>query len=293
MKRFKTVAIYSTNSGKRIKDIINHCSEVLTNLKLEVLLTENCGVSISNSYKVYKDEVIVKKADLIISIGGDGTLLACARKFGLKGLPLLGINLGNVGFLADLAPEDITFRLKEIVKGKYISDQRFMLEVSLNDFKDSNFALNEVVIHSGTVAQLIEYEVFIDQEFVYRQRADGLIISTPTGSTAYSLSGGGPIIHPNINAITLLPMFPHSLNSNPLLIDYDSEIQLKILDSKNKSQLSLDSQNILTVSKKDEVKMRRAQSSLILIHPEDHDFYSSCRTKLGWSIGISNKSDDL
>ena len=146
---------------------------------------------------------------MLIAIGGDGTMLNCSRKVWLKGVSILGINLGKVGFLSDIAPNEMTSRLLEVIKGDYVEDKRFFLEASLEG-KKGIYALNEIVIHSGAIAQLIEFDLYIDDSFVYRQKADGLIINSPTGSTAYSLSGGGPIVHPGLDAITLLPMFPHS-----------------------------------------------------------------------------------
>jgi NAD+ kinase len=166
----------------------------------------------------------------------------------------------------------------------------FLLRATINGDKESKVALNEVVIHSGAVAQMIEYEVFLDDLFLYRQKADGLIINTPTGSTAYSLSGGGPIIHPSVNAFTLLPMFPHSLSSNPLLVSHESKIKIRIIESKKKTMLSLDSHNTIPLLVNDEVLIDKNPDLITLIHPTDHDFFSTCRDKLGWSIGIANKT---
>ena len=213
-----------------------------------------------------------------------------SRKFGSKGLPILGINLGNLGFLTDIAPHDLTVSLNEIISGKFSTDQRFFLQSQVNGEKNNDIALNEIVIHSGAIAQLIEYELFLNKNFVYRQKADGLIISTPTGSTAYSLSGNGSIIHPDVKAINLLPMFPHSLNTRPLIVDADTSIQIKIA-SKGISKLSLDSHSHWDLKKGDVIDIAKAKSKLKLIHPETHDFFSACRTKLGWSLGMSNKND--
>ena len=164
------------------------------------------------------------------------------------------MNLGSLGFLTDIAPQELTTSLTSILKGDYYLEERFFLEAKVNKTKSINLALNEVVVHSREVAQLIEYELFIDGVFVYRQKADGIIVNTPTGSTGYSLSGNGPIIHPSVNAITLLPMFPHSLNTRPLLVDEASEILLKI-GNKGKASLSLDSHNYLTLKAGDSIKI--------------------------------------
>ena len=231
-KNFRNAAIYTSLNFKKVQKIASQIYEVLDNLDVSVHLTESLE-SLSKK-KSLSDKSIVKKSDLLISIGGDGSLLSSARRYGFSGLPLLGINLGNLGFLTDILPEDLTSSLIEVIKGKYLKDKRFFLEASVNNSPKSDIALNEIVIHSGSIAQLMEYEVFVDETFVYRQRADGLIVNTPTGSTAYSLSGGGPIVHPEVKAITLMPMFPHSLSASPLLVKEESNITIKII-SGNKS----------------------------------------------------------
>ena len=289
MNKFKRVAIYSSKNDKQILEIASHCIEVLKNQKIEIILTDNLVSLKKSGLKVYKNQNnLINKTDLIISIGGDGTLLGCARRYGFFGIPVLGINLGNLGFLADIPPEAISNSLLEVINGNYIKDSRFFLEANLTHKNKKFIALNEIVIHSGAIAQLIDYEVYIDSLFAYRQRADGLIINTPTGSTAYSLSGGGPIVHPGLDAITLLPMFPHSLNTSPLVIN--SEIKIVLKKNKSRAMLSLDSHDSLMLKAEDSLIIKKARSELTLIHPLGHDFFSSCRNKLGWSSSITNGS---
>jgi NAD+ kinase len=291
MKKLKKIAISSNLPKKKIDEVVKQCSEIIENLGLELMLTEDLrDLSISKTHKIFSEESILENADLLISIGGDGTILSCARKFGKENLPILGINLGKVGFLADLSTGDLTFQLKEIFSGEYLTDERILLRAKIGEGNSSSVALNEIVIHSGAVAQMIEYEVFLDDIFLYRQKADGLIINTPTGSTAYSMSGGGPIIHPSVNAFTLLPMFPHSLSSNPLLVSDKSKIKIRIINCKKKTMLSLDSHNTFPVNTNDLILIDKNPDLLTLIHPKDHDFFTSCRDKLGWSIGIDMKS---
>ena len=284
-KKFKSIAIYSSISSSKVAQIASQLEEIIHNLSLRKLFPESSSIKTSKKTKTYSDNYIVSNSDLVVAIGGDGTLLSSARKFGSRGIPILGINLGNLGFLTDIAPEDLTTSFKEVINGNYLKDERSFLSTNLNGTKEQSIALNEVVIHSGSIAKLIEYELFIDNCFVYRQKADGIIISTPTGSTAYSLSGNGPIVHPDVKAITLLPMFPHSLNARPLLVDEDSEIMINIC-SKGKTDISLDSHNESKLRKDDSIRLSKAKSKLTLIHPKDHDFYSACRNKLGWSLGL-------
>ena len=287
MVNFKTIAITSNTNKKNVLDIAKQCCEVLQGKSKSILVTKNLSsITKNKEVRVSSNKQIISKADLLICIGGDGTMLGSAREFGFYGLPMLGINLGNVGFLTDVALETLTSSISEVMKGKFLKDKRSFLEASISK-KKSYIALNEVVIHSGALAQLIEYELFVNDTFVYRQRADGIIVSSPTGSTAYSLSGGGPILHPEVKAITLLPMFPHSLSSSPLLVSDVSKIQIKIIDGAGRPKLSLDSHDSLVLKKGDEIIINKAKAELTLLHPLNHDFYSACRNKLGWSNALS------
>ncbi len=286
--KFKKVGIYSSLDARKVNHIAYQIEEILQNLNIDILIPASFSSYKTSFGKHYSDNYVNKNADLVIAIGGDGTLLSSARRFGYMGIPILGVNLGSLGFLTDVPPEELTHSIQSILKNKYEKEERFFLESKVNNEKTKNKALNEIVIHSRKVAQLIEYELFIDQDFVYRQKADGIIISTPTGSTAYSLSANGPIIHPSAKAICLLPMFPHSLNSRPLIVDENAQIQIRIC-KKGSSSLSLDSHLINSLHYGDLINISKAKSKLTLIHPLEQDFYSSCRNKLGWSLGIPKK----
>ncbi len=282
-KKINSVALYSSKKNQKVSQILRQLDEISSNLGVKVLYPESSSLK---NKKGLSDTRVKKEADLVIAIGGDGTLLSCSRRFGLNGPPILGINLGNLGFLNDIAPNDLTNSLLDIVSGKFIIDVRYFLEARTNGILNKEIALNEIVIHSGSIAQLIEFEVYIDDKFVYRQKADGLIINTPTGSTAYALSGNGPIIHPKVNAISLLPMLPHSLNTRPLIINENSKV---LVIPHKKGFLSFDSQSNLKLKKDDEILITKTKRRLQLVHPLDHDFFSACRTKLGWSLGVPVK----
>lgn len=286
-QKISSIALYASKKGKRITQIFDQLVEITENLNLKVFNPTSSALNISKAKQV-SDSYIVNNADLIIAIGGDGTLLSCSRRFGIHGLPILGINLGNLGFLNDIAPKDLTNSLLEILEGKFAVDKRFFLETKINKKKQNDIALNEIVIHSGSIAQLIEYDLYIDNSFVYRQKADGIIVNTSTGSTAYALSGNGPIIHPQVNAICLLPMFPHSLNTRPLIVHEDSSI---LIIPNKKSYISYDSHILSSLKKGEEILISKTKEVLNLVHPLNHDFYSACRTKLGWSLGVPNKNN--
>jgi NAD+ kinase len=287
--QFNNVAIYSSINNQKVNSIADQVIDILSNLKVNCVAPNSSQIKTKLLKKTHTDKTVIKQSDLIIAIGGDGTLLSTARNYGYYGIPVLGINLGNLGFLTDIQPSDLTFALNRILQGDFIEDKRIFLEAEIEGKNKKYQALNEVVLHSGSIAQLIEYDLFIDEEFVYRQKADGLIVSTSTGSTAYSLSGNGPIISPEVEAITLLPMFPHSLNARTLITSENKQIKIKVRD-KSKAYLSMDSHDNLRVTSKESVYIRKANTELTLIHPVEHSFFSSCRTKLGWSLGIPSKN---
>ncbi len=282
-KKFKKTAIFSSLDNSKVRKISNQVEEILNSFGVKILLPKIS--SIKNEGKIkYTNEYIIRNSDLVIAIGGDGTLLTAARIFGFYGLPILGINLGNLGFLNDVTPRNLTSQLREIFSGNYTSDKRTFLKTTLKDQRQF-ISLNEVTIHSSKIAQLIEYELFVNDSFVYRQKADGILISTPTGSTAYSLSGNGPIIEPNVKALTLMPMFAHSLNTSPLIVQESSKIDLKII-KRGQVGISFDGHESCKLKNGDTVTIEVSEEKLQLLHPNDHDFYDACRTKLGWSLGV-------
>lgn len=225
--------------------------------------------------------------DLVIVIGGDGSMLGAGRVLCRSGTPVLGINRGRLGFLTDILPDEVEEKVGEVLTGDYETEQRFLLEAEVfrgGSPVGSADALNDVVVHPGKAVQMIEFELFIDGLFVYSQRADGLIIATPTGSTAYALSGGGPIVHPALEAITLVPMFPHTLSSRPIVVDAASEIKIHIGETNEAyPHVSCDGQTQVVSKPGDILYVRRKAQRLTLIHPHGHNYYEICRSKLGWS----------
>ncbi|EPE37357.1 NAD(+) kinase [Candidatus Photodesmus anomalopis] len=227
-----------------------------------------------------------KKAELAIVVGGDGNMLGAARVLSRSNILVIGINRGNLGFLTAIDPENLRLILKDVLAGKYFVEKRFLLETEIyhhKQIKSQNLALNEAVLHSSQVAHMIEFEVYIDDTFAFSQRSDGLIISTPTGSTAYSLSSGGPIVSPDLNAITLVPMSPHTLSSRPLVINSKHIIRL-IVSSNNygNQEIICDGQNSLLVSPGDEILIYQNSNFLHLLHPRSYNYYHVLRNKLGW-----------
>ena len=225
--------------------------------------------------------------DLVVVVGGDGSLLGAARTLCHSGTLVLGVNRGRLGFLTDISPDELEARVGEVLDGHYEVEERFLLDAELyreGTLMGSGDALNEVVLHPGKAVRMIEFELFIDGQFVYSQRSDGLIIATPTGSTAYSLSGGGPIMHPRLDVVTLVPMFPHTLSSRPIVIDAASEIRIHIGETNQTyPHISCDGQTRAVAKPDDVLVIRRKPQRVQLVHPLGHNFYEVLRSKLGWS----------
>lgn len=229
---------------------------------------------------------IGKLADLAVVVGGDGNMLSAARVLAQHQIKVIGVNRGNLGFLTDLDPDNVQQQLADVLDGHYIDEQRFLLQAEVchqGSTRHTSTAINEVVLHPGKVAHMIEFEVCIDEKFAFSQRADGLIISTPTGSTAYSLSAGGPILTPALNAIALLPMFPHSLTARPLVINSTSAIRLRFSHNRNNLEISCDSQKTLPIQQGEEVLIRCCPYHLNLVHPKNYNYFNMLSSKLGWS----------
>jgi NAD+ kinase len=261
----------------------------LTEKGYTVLLDARLKELIDPAIKVQFAEILTigEQADLAIVVGGDGNMLGAARVLSRYDIRVIGVNKGNLGFLTDLDPDNFKQPLEEVLSGEYIEEQRFLLEAEVHrhgQIKSRNSALNEAVLHPGQVAHMIEFEVYIDNRFAFSQRSDGLIISTPTGSTAYSLSGGGPILSPSLNTISLVPKFPHTLSSRPLVVDGNRRISLIVSpDNAGTLEVSCDGQVALPVSPGDEVVIYQSPHVLNLVHPNDYSYYRVLRNKLGWS----------
>ena len=229
---------------------------------------------------------IGQQADLAVVVGGDGNMLGAARVLARYDIKVIGINRGNLGFLTDLDPDNAQQQLDEVLQGNYFVESRFLLEARVCKDECSpclGLAINEVVLHPGKVAHMIEFEVYIDEVFAFSQRSDGLIISTPTGSTAYSLSAGGPILTPSLDAIALVPMFPHTLSARPLVINSSSTIRLRFSSRRSDLEISCDSQIALPIQEGEDVLIRRSENHLNLIHPKNYSYFNTLSSKLGWS----------
>ncbi|OCF98094.1 NAD(+) kinase [Gilliamella sp. wkB195] len=259
----------------------------LINLGIQVLVEDRLAQYIKFPSSVYATlDTIGEQADLAIVVGGDGNMLRSARQLSHYKIKVIGVNRGNLGFLTDISHDHVIEQLTPVIKGDYDDDPRFLLEVSIySDGRliNSGFAVNEIVVTPNTVAHMIDYDVYINERNAFSQRADGLIIATPTGSTAYSLSAGGPILAPHLDALIITPMFPHSLAVRPLVIKSDNPIHLKFPTTALDLNVACDSQIILPVKPTQEVIIRRSDYEFNLIHSKDYDYFNNLSSKLGWS----------
>jgi NAD+ kinase len=231
-------------------------------------------------------EQLIAQSDLILVVGGDGSMLNAAKLAVEYNKPVIGINRGHLGFLTDIGAEELETRLYKVLHGEFWQEQRSLLQgelVQQEIITAKHTALNDIVLSLGSSSQLIEFDLWINDIFVCRQRADGLIISSPTGSTAYALSAGGPIAHPELKAIVIVPMLPHKLSSRPIVVSNDSKIKI-LLRSKHKepAQLSFDSQQRCDLFGNDMIHINRFSEKLTLIHPNDYDYFQTLRDKLHW-----------
>jgi NAD+ kinase len=285
---FRTVGLIGRAGSDLVVDSLRQILNFLDQRNIAVVLDEQTATLLPNDqHQVAARKMMGEICDLVIVVGGDGCLLGAARDFCRFKVPLLGVNRGRLGFLTDISPYDLEQRMSEVFNGEFLSEWRFLLDAQIvRDGRPvaESLALNDVVFHTGNSVKMLEFELLVEGQFVYRQRSDGLIISTPTGSTAYALSGGGPIMHPRLDAIVLVPMFPHTLSSRPLVIGANSEIKIVVATSNDTCpRLSCDGQGDFAMEPGDILYVRKKAPKVKLIHPLNHDFYESCRSKLGWS----------
>ena len=280
---FSTVGIVGRSEQRGISDVLGQLLPLLAARDLEVLLEDNLQTLVNgHGCRIATRDEIGDAADLVIVVGGDGSLLSAARTLAKYDTPVLGVNRGRLGFLTDITTDEIEQQVPAVLAGEYVAEQRFLLDATLR--RDGQVvgradALNDVVVNSGTSAQMIELELTIDDAFVYRQRADGLIVSTPTGSTAYSLSCGGPIIHPDSNAIVLNPIAPHNLYDRPVVIPLEGTLEIEAEGRDDHLMLTMDTRSY-KVAAPAKFAVRPAERPFLLVQLPGVDFIETVRRKL-------------
>lgn len=268
---------------KLMREDLADLAQHLSAKNLQVWVEENTAHHAQlDKYQTLSLDQIGQTADLAIVMGGDGTMLSVARSLIDADVPLIGVNRGRFGFLTDLRAEDMLVEIGRMLAGDFIKEPRMLLSTEVvrnGQVIYSSHALNDVVIKSGL--RLIELEVEIDGMFVSKQRSDGLILSTPTGTTAYALSAGGPILHPNLEAIALIPICPHTLSNRPIAVNSASRIVVTAVQF-DEAQLSFDGQFQLVLEVGDQIMVRRAEKTISLLHPVEYCYFDMLRNKLNW-----------
>ena len=286
-KPFKTIGIIGKYmNASALQMMQTDLADLARHLKfnhINVLLEENTAKHAElTGFNTASLDVIGQQVDLVIVMGGDGTMLSVARSLMDNDIPLVGINRGRFGFLTDLRAEDMLLAVDCILAGDYMLEKRMLLNAAVCRHGKQIYkapALNDIVIKSGL--RLIEFEVEIDGKFVYKQRADGLIVSTPTGTTAYALSAGGPILHPNVDAIALVPISPHTLSNRPITVNSNSKIEVTLVQI-DEAQVSFDGQFHMALEQGDRILVERAAQTVTLLHPSDYCYFEMLRNKLNW-----------
>ena len=287
--KFKRIGLIGIHQNPVVCKTVAETAQLLISLDCQVMLESKTSQSLNPPLDIPNESIenIGKLCDLVIAVGGDGNMLAAARVLSMTNVPLIGINRGKLGFLTDINPLTLKNQLVPILQGEYEQTTRFLIDgVVTNINGESTYhgnAINDIVLFPGKILQSIEFELYINNQFVYSQQSDGLIIATPTGSTAYALSAGGPIMYPSLNALVLVPMYPHTLTNRPIVIDANNEIKV-VIGNRNKinPRLSFDGQDHYSLSMGDTITIQKQAQTLTLLHPKGYNYYDVLRQKLHW-----------
>jgi len=291
MSAFPSIGLIAKPGDPQVAPTLNALADYLRGNGRTVLVDESCERQLSDGgLDALPREALAERVDLVVVVGGDGTLLEAGRTVAPYSVPLLGINLGRLGFMVDILPEHMSATLDEILRGEYCREERLMLACDVSDSRNrllSSFnALNDVVVRNRDFPRMLDFDSYMNGGFISHHRSDGIIIATPTGSTAYALSGGGPILHPALDAIAMVPICPHTLSDRPIVVEGHSHLEV-VVDEHNSSPAlaTFDGQVNHALSPGDRVRVRKAEYSLQLIHPHGYDYFHILRSKLHWGRG--------
>jgi len=282
---FRNIGIISRPRRSNLSEVVPPLLSWLKDRGIHVAYDQETAGSLVEPSEGRSREQVAAASDLLLVLGGDGTLLAAARVAAPRGIPILPINMGSLGFLTSFMLEELYPALEDILAGRLTISERVMLHAELqrgDKILDKQTVLNEVVINKGALARMIELELSIDKDFVCRYRADGLIVASPTGSTAYSLSAGGPIVHPSVESFLITPICPHTLSDRPVVVGDTSIIEVKLSAGTESVFLTLDGQKGIPLQATDRVRISRAQQLLKLIQTPNKSYFEILRNKLKW-----------
>jgi NAD+ kinase len=282
---FKTIGIMSRPRRSNLPAVVPPLLEWLEARGVRTIYDSETAGSLLKGASGLTRPQVAEQAQLLLVLGGDGTLLSAAREAAPRGIPILPINLGSLGFLTSFTLDELYPALEEALSGQYSISERVMLQVqrvSGGKLLDQQRVVNEAVVNKGALARMIEIELLIDGHFVCRYRADGLIVATPTGSTAYSMSAGGPIVHPGVEALVITPICPHTLSDRPVVVRDASAIEIRLAANAESVFLTLDGQTGVAMQADNSVRITRAAEKLKLIQPPQKSYFEILRNKLKW-----------
>jgi NAD+ kinase len=283
-REFKTVAIVGRVEDPRVREPTSILAAHLAKSGVQVIAKP--GVSFESPVRIVDEAQLAENADLIIAVGGDGTMLYAAELGRERGVPLLGINRGRLGFLADVTPDEMLHSLDRILDGHYERESRLLLSARILAADGSvrvATGLNDVVLQRRETGRMVDFETRIANRYVNTHSGDGLIVATPTGSTAYALSCGGPIIEPALDAVVVVPVCPHTLSDRPIVIPANQEIEVRLLpQADSKAEITVDGQTLGDLNPDDRLLIAEAEKRITLIHPPGYDYYEILRSKLHW-----------
>jgi NAD+ kinase len=282
---FTTIGIISRPRRSNLAEVVPPLLAWLEEHGVRTVLDTETAGSLKDDGRGKTRHQVAEQADLLLVLGGDGTLLAAAREAAPRGVPILPVNMGSLGFLASFTVDELYPALEATLAGESTINERVLLlveRVNRGEILTKQRVLNDSVVHKGTLARMIELELYVDDGFVCRYRADGLIVATPTGSTAYSMAAGGPIVHPMVESILITPICPHTLSDRPVVIHDTSKIELRVAESSESVFLTLDGQTGVPMQVGDRVRITRAEERLKLIQPPNKSYFEILRSKLKW-----------
>jgi NAD+ kinase len=285
-QQFQTIGLVGRPGTPALADHLKPLMQYLTGRNVKLVLEKSTAAQAGMmQHPNHELKEMCRQVDLVVVMGGDGTMLSAARLVAPQKVPMVGINFGRLGFLTDIPLDASLQMLGSILDGNYSSEKRQLLQADVvRNGKPvfSTLALNDVVVSRGAMGSMIEFEVYVDDLFVYNLRSDGVIIGTPTGSTAYALSAGGPILHPSLNAINLIPISPHTLSNRPIVLPGDAEVSVKLVRGTN-ARVNFDVQSFFDIHAGDHIVARVSNDPIRLIHPEGYSYYAMLREKLHWN----------
>lgn len=281
---FRCVGILAKDEPIAVPKVVAEVLSTLTESGCRVLSSGVASDFAKSAQRVHSSRSLADQTDLVVVVGGDGSLLAAARELDWSHVPLLGINLGRLGFLADLSPLQVKAELPKVLRGHYETEHRMLLQARIEGSQNSSLmALNDVVLKRLDGVRLLELELMIGSNPLGRIRADGLIVASPTGSTAYALSAGGPIIHPDLRALSVVPICPHSLGERPIVVGADQTIHVRpLLSTKERAEVVLDGQLRFELTADQTLAVGSSSRNLLLLHPSGYGYFANLRKKLGW-----------